>query len=411
MEGTEREREVEGVSREAQISIAATTMFPGFRFSPTDEELISYYLTKKIEGSEKSVEVISEIEICRHEPWDLPAKSVIRSDNEWFFFSPRGRKYPNGSQSKRATESGYWKATGKERNVKSGPNTVGTKRTLVFHVGRAPKGERTEWIMHEYCMPGSLQDSLVVCRLRKNSEFRPSYASTRASSSQRELPTLPNSNYAVSGAVIDQSGLSEGDKAIGSSNDSFSIEQIESTSESEQKRTNDVAQAETSSHQKETAMEDDFYAEILKDDIIKLDDSSLYATPGFPPMMNNMSEAERKAQEPTQVIPLQGTANRRIKLRTQESRMFPAESSESLETGNDNYIVEKGKHPNQEQQSPKCVLGYLGVFTPRTSIRWRASILFLILTLLALFLYLLGGSRQARRITYSSVCEHFWQRM
>lgn len=80
------------------------------------------------------------------------AKSVIQSQNEWFFFSAHGRKYPSGSQSKRATALGYWKATGKERDVKSGDNVIGTKRTLVFHIGRAPKGERTEWIMHEYCM-------------------------------------------------------------------------------------------------------------------------------------------------------------------------------------------------------------------------------------------------------------------
>ncbi|XP_059429496.1 NAC domain-containing protein 40-like isoform X2 [Corylus avellana] len=409
MEGSSREREVEGevevegISKEAQISIAASMMFPGFRFSPTDEELISYYLKKKIEGSEKSVEVISEIEICRHEPWDLPAKAVIQSDTEWFFFSPRGRKYPNGSQSKRATELGYWKATGKERNVKSGPNVIGTKRTLVFHIGRAPRGERTEWIMHEYCMPESLQDSLVVCRLRKNTEFRPSDSSTPAFSSQRHLP---NSNNAVS-------GLSEGDRAVGSSNDSYSIEQIDSTSESDRKRTNDSTLAETSSQQIETPIEDDLFAEILKDDIIKLDESSLSASPGFLPMVTNMSEAESKAQEPLQaivsrVIPLQGTANRRIKLRKQGSGTFPAESSESLETGNDNCFVEKGRHPSNQEESQKCVLG---IPFPRTSNTWRASIVFVILTLLALFLSLLGGCRQARRITYSTVYEHFWQRM
>lgn len=67
----------DGVSRETQLSIEASSMFPGFRFSPTDVELISFYLKKKMEGSENCVEVIPEIEICKHEPWDLPGQSLI----------------------------------------------------------------------------------------------------------------------------------------------------------------------------------------------------------------------------------------------------------------------------------------------------------------------------------------------
>ncbi|KAK7261189.1 hypothetical protein RIF29_27494 [Crotalaria pallida] len=54
------------------MSIAASSMFPGFRFCPTDEELISYYLRKKLDGHEDSVQVISEVELCNFEPWDLP---------------------------------------------------------------------------------------------------------------------------------------------------------------------------------------------------------------------------------------------------------------------------------------------------------------------------------------------------
>lgn len=44
---------------------------PGFRFHPTDEELLHYYLRKKVSYEAIDLDVIREVDLNKLEPWDL----------------------------------------------------------------------------------------------------------------------------------------------------------------------------------------------------------------------------------------------------------------------------------------------------------------------------------------------------
>ncbi|CAL5062976.1 unnamed protein product [Urochloa decumbens] len=149
---------------------------PGFRFHPTDEELVNYYLKRKIHGLKIELDIIPEVDLYKCEPWELADKSFLPSrDPEWYFFGPRDRKYPNGFRTNRATRAGYWKSTGKDRRVlHHGGRPIGMKKTLVYYRGRAPQGVRTDWVMHEYRLDDKdaedtlpIQDTYALCRVFK----------------------------------------------------------------------------------------------------------------------------------------------------------------------------------------------------------------------------------------------------
>ncbi|PSR94876.1 Protein CUP-SHAPED COTYLEDON 3 like [Actinidia chinensis var. chinensis] len=143
---------------------------PGFRFYPSDEELVCHYLYKKIANEQvlKGTDLV-EIDLHTCEPWQLPEVAKPNS-NEWYFFSFRDRKYATGYRANRATTSGYWKATGKDRTIHD-PRTraiAGKRKTLVFYRNRAPNGIKTGWIMHEFRLENPHvppKEDWVLCRV------------------------------------------------------------------------------------------------------------------------------------------------------------------------------------------------------------------------------------------------------
>ncbi|GMH30213.1 hypothetical protein Nepgr_032056 [Nepenthes gracilis] len=149
---------------------------PGFRFHPTDEELITHYLSQKVVDRFFTASAIGEVDLNKVEPWDLPSKAKM-GVKEWYFFTARDRKYPTGLRTNRATEAGYWKATGKDKEIFRAKTLIGMKKTLVFYKGRAPKGHRANWVMHEYrlegkhpmlnYLPQTAKIEWVICRVFK----------------------------------------------------------------------------------------------------------------------------------------------------------------------------------------------------------------------------------------------------
>ncbi|CAO2172602.1 unnamed protein product, partial [Urochloa humidicola] len=129
----------------------------GFRFRPTDEELLLHYLRRKALDCPIPAGIIPDADLARLHPWDLlpPSGAAAGGDADgerFFFHRPATRCWRKGGGAARAAGTGVWRPSGKEKLIVSPrcKRPVGTKRTLVFCRGRGAAGARTGWAMHEY---------------------------------------------------------------------------------------------------------------------------------------------------------------------------------------------------------------------------------------------------------------------
>ncbi|XP_061997509.1 protein NTM1-like 9 isoform X2 [Rosa rugosa] len=175
------------------MSSGRITLPKGFRFRPSDEELLSHYLEKKNQRKDPEMEaIIPEINVCEHEPRDLPALVFTRAvfldkewftmadspDMEWYFFSPRVFKHSKrkSTRSNRTTEEGYWKKQGKDRRITQARSDkqIGGKRILTFYQTGVQKKQKTDWVIHEYYLTKADSNEqigdFVLCRLKKKAD-------------------------------------------------------------------------------------------------------------------------------------------------------------------------------------------------------------------------------------------------
>ncbi|XP_042059001.1 NAC domain-containing protein 83-like isoform X2 [Salvia splendens] len=126
----------------------------GFRFNPTDAELL-YYLKKKVLSLPLPANVIPELEAFQFNPWDLPGGL----NEKRFFFCKRKKNLMS-----KCSSCGYWKSSGKEKQIVAGESNhvIGMMKTFVFYQGRNMK---TQWIMQEFTIAGHLKTPFLDQRL------------------------------------------------------------------------------------------------------------------------------------------------------------------------------------------------------------------------------------------------------
>ncbi|XP_043710144.1 protein CUP-SHAPED COTYLEDON 3-like, partial [Telopea speciosissima] len=156
-----------------------------FRFYPTEEQLLCYYLTNKnscgklhdldlslpssdADFSSFGFNMVREIDLYDYEPCDLPDIACFPygrggSKKHWYCFTEK----VSSERMKRKARGGFWKRKGPARDVLGGKDgtVLGKRKTFEFYCRNSSRTMKTDWVLYEYALVDNLKDSFSLCRV------------------------------------------------------------------------------------------------------------------------------------------------------------------------------------------------------------------------------------------------------
>uniref|UniRef100_A0A0D9WY44 NAC domain-containing protein n=1 Tax=Leersia perrieri TaxID=77586 RepID=A0A0D9WY44_9ORYZ len=135
-------------------------LLPGFKFNPSDDDLVTSYLLHRLQGNPLPLHgVILEADPLTTPPWKLLAEHGL--GDEGFFFAEARAKNGKGKRQKRTVEGGgFWQ--GQRMCGGGGVEGISWSKYMLSFFAEGEKGS-SGWVMHEFAVtsPPELASSPV----------------------------------------------------------------------------------------------------------------------------------------------------------------------------------------------------------------------------------------------------------
>ncbi|WCJ35869.1 NAC-domain protein 101 [Euphorbia peplus] len=144
--------------------------FPvGYKFVPTEEELLTHYLMNKALFKPLPAQVIPDIDASIF--FQQPPKNLVRyskGEREWYFFTQLGRGGDEKEMKIQKFEDGigFWKAIGQEEAIYNADgNIFGFKFHFIYYSGTLQNPKKTHWKLDKFRLP--IHQEWILLRLTR----------------------------------------------------------------------------------------------------------------------------------------------------------------------------------------------------------------------------------------------------